>query len=207
MRIIDLGADRPEINSTYIAPGAVIVGRVRLAKGTSVWFNAVLRGDQQLIDIGEDANVQDLALLHAEHFPTIIGRGSSVGHGAIVHGATVGEYSLIGMGAILNEGVVIGKNCLVASGAVVPPGMQVPDNSMVIGAPGKVVREVRPGELEVILENTRKYKAKGEKYAAQSAVQLKDEVLAPHEGTMARSCVRPGPAAECGDTFVLLGET
>lgn len=165
MRIIQLGPKRPVVNSAFIAEGVMVVGDVVLKLGSSVWYNAVLRGDQQLIEIGEDANIQDLALLHAEHHPTIVGRGSSIGHGAIVHGATVGEYSLVGMGAILNEGVKVGSHCFIASGAVVPPNTIVPNNSMVIGSPGKVIREIRDTELRTILENTAKYKAKAEKYS------------------------------------------
>jgi carbonic anhydrase/acetyltransferase-like protein (isoleucine patch superfamily) len=170
MPVIQLGSKPPIVQCTYIASGAMVVGDVVLRPGSSVWFNAVLRGDQQTIDIGVDVNVQDLALLHAEHHPTVIGRGSSIGHGAIVHGATVGENTLIGMGAILNEGVRVGHNCLIASGTVVPPGACIPDNSLVMGSPGKVVRQVRDPETQTILENTLKYKAKAEKYLRTAVV-------------------------------------
>lgn len=164
MPIIKVDSKRPTIHCSYIAPGAMVVGEIVLRRGSSVWFNAVLRGDQQLVEVGVDANIQDLVLLHAEHYPTVIGRGSSIGHGAIVHGATVGEFSLVGMGAVLNEGVKIGNNCLVASGAVIPPRVEIPHNSVVMGNPGQVVRQIRESELQMIMENTAKYRAKAERY-------------------------------------------
>ena len=134
---------RPEqvAASAFIAPGAVVVGDVTLEAQSSVWFTAVLRGDTAPIRVGKGSNVQDGSVLHADPgFPCTLGDGVTVGHRAIVHGATVGNNSLVGMGAIVLTGAVIGENCLIGAGALVTEGMQVPDGSVVLGLPGKIRR-------------------------------------------------------------------
>ena len=127
-----------------IAEGAVVVGNVTLGKGVSVWYNAVVRGDQGPIRVGENTNIQECAVLHQT---TTIGAGCTIGHGAIVHGCTVGDNTLIGMGAVVLTGAKVGSNCLVGAGALVTGKMDIPDGSMVLGSPAKVVRPLT--EVEV----------------------------------------------------------
>jgi carbonic anhydrase/acetyltransferase-like protein (isoleucine patch superfamily) len=145
-------------DSVYIAPGAQIVGDVRLGKDASVWYNAVVRADSRTIFIGEGSNIQDNATLHVElDHDIIIGRGVTVGHNAIVHGCTVGDNAVIGMGAIVMTGAVIGKNSIIGAGAVVTEGTVIPDNSLVVGIPGKVVRTVTDDQIESNRDNAQHY--------------------------------------------------
>ena len=127
-----------------ICPGAVVVGDVTLAPGVSVWYNAVVRGDEGAIAIGENTNIQDCAVLHAE---TVVGRDCTVGHGAILHGCTLGDNTLIGMGAIVLNGARIGSNCIVGAGALVTSKMDAPAGSMILGSPAKVVRPLTEEEI------------------------------------------------------------
>ncbi len=144
----------PESGEFWIAESAEVMGRVRLARNVSVWFGAVLRGDNEFITIGENSNVQDNAVLHTDPGDeVVIGRGVTVGHQATLHSCTVGDNSLIGIGATVLSGATIGKNCLIGAHALVLEGRDIPDNSMVLGAPGKVVREVGP-ELVKVLEDS-----------------------------------------------------
>ncbi len=125
----------------FVAPGAHVIGKVRLGQDSSVWFNAVVRGDTDLIDIGPGANVQDGCVLHTDPgFPLVIGPNATIGHNVILHGCTVGEGALIGMGATVLNGAKIGKNCLVGANALVTEGKEFPDNSLIVGAPAKAVR-------------------------------------------------------------------
>ena len=131
--------------NVMIAEGAYVTGDVRLAKGVNIWYNAVLRGDEGSITVGEDTNIQDCAVLHEE---TVVGKGCTIGHGAIVHGCTVGDNTLIGMGAIVLNGARIGSNCIVGAGALVTGKRDAPDGSMILGSPAKVVRPLKPEEIE-----------------------------------------------------------
>ena len=141
------------------AESAVLLGDVSLAEDSSVWFGAVLRGDGSFIQVGEGSNVQDNAVLHCDAgFPVVIGREVTVGHSAIIHGCTVEDRCLIGMGAILLNGCVIGAGSLVAAGALVTQNTVVPPGSMVIGAPAKVTRPLRPEETEDILSSAQEYR-------------------------------------------------
>jgi carbonic anhydrase/acetyltransferase-like protein (isoleucine patch superfamily) len=140
-----LGDDRVGTvdDGCWIAPTAVLIGKVSLGNNASVWWNSVLRGDNEPITVGDDANVQDGCVLHTDPgFPLVIGRGVTVGHMVMLHGCTIGDDSLIGIGAVILNGATIGRNCLIAAKALVPEGKSIPDNSLVMGAPGKVVREV-----------------------------------------------------------------
>ena len=128
-----------------ICEGACVVGDVTLAKGVSVWYNAVLRGDEGSITVGENTNIQDGAILHVE---TKVGAGCTIGHNAIVHGCTVGDNVLIGMGAAVLNGAKIGNNCIVGAGALVTGKMDAPDGSMILGSPAKVVRPLTEAEIE-----------------------------------------------------------
>ncbi len=139
-----LGDRRVETRGEYwIADSASVIGSVVLENNASVWFNAVVRGDCELITIGENSNVQDGAVLHADYgFPLQIGANVTIGHQAMLHGCTVGEGSLIGIQAVVLNGAKIGKGCIIGAGALIAEGKVIPDNSLVVGAPGKVVREL-----------------------------------------------------------------
>ena len=128
-----------------IAETGLVTGDVRLARGVSVWYHAVLRGDMGPITIGEDTNIQDRVVIHEE---TVVGRGCTIGHGAILHGCTVGDNTLVGMGAIVLTGARIGSNCIVGAGALVTGKLDAPDGSMILGSPAKVVRPLTEEEIE-----------------------------------------------------------
>jgi len=135
--------------SVFIATGAIIVGDVSLAAESSVWFNSTLRGDTTPIVVGERTNIQEGSILHADPgYPAILGHGVTVGHGVVVHGATVGNNSLIGIRATLLNGVVVGENCLVGAGALLTPGKVFPAESLILGSPAKIIRPLTPDEIE-----------------------------------------------------------
>ena len=126
-----------------LLPGARVSGAVTMGKGCSVWYNAVIRGDEEPITVGEDTNVQDNAVLHtSDGTPLVIGSGVTIGHSAILHSCTVGDNTLIGMGAIVLDGAVVGRDCIVGAGALVTGGTVIPDGSMAFGAPAKVIRPI-----------------------------------------------------------------
>jgi carbonic anhydrase/acetyltransferase-like protein (isoleucine patch superfamily) len=137
--------------SAYIAPGAQVIGQVRLLANASIWFNATLRGDNEPIEIGVGSNIQEGAVLHTDRtHPLVIGPGVTVGHQAMLHGCEIGANSLIGMQAIVLNGAKIGQNCIIGAGALVTSGTVVPDNSMFLGSPGRVSRSLKPEEIEMI---------------------------------------------------------
>ena len=142
--IYSLGDIKPEMKGDYwIAENAMVLGSVILEDEVSVWFNAVLRGDTDLITVGARSNIQDGSVLHCDpDMPLTIGRGVTVGHKVMLHGCTIGDNSLIGINAVVLDGAVIGKNCLIGANSLVPPGKVIPDGSLVMGSPGKVVREL-----------------------------------------------------------------
>ncbi len=144
MPIFALGEKRPQLPNSehcWIAPGAQVIGDVRIAVDVGIWFNAVLRGDNDPISIGRGTNIQDGVMIHTDlGFPTTIGDGCTIGHHAIIHGCIIGDNTLIGMGATVLNGAVIGKNCLVGANALVIEGKIFPDNSLIVGAPARVVR-------------------------------------------------------------------
>ena len=137
-----------------IAEGAVVVGDVKLAKGVSVWYNAVLRGDESPIEVGENTNIQDGAILHAR---AVVGSNCTVGHCAIIHGCTVGRHTLIGMGSILLDGAKIGNHCIVGAGALVTGKLDAPDGSMILGSPAKVVRPLTQEEMDRVDASVQEY--------------------------------------------------
>ena len=149
----------------WIAPGAQVIGKVRLKANASVWFGAVLRGDNEWIEVGEGSNVQDLSILHTDMgSPLVIGANCTIGHRAMLHGCTIGDNSLIGMGATILNGAVIGRNCLIGANALIAEGKVIPDGSLVMGMPGKVVRELDaeaiarlPKSAEGYARNWRRY--------------------------------------------------
>lgn len=133
----------------WIAPGAVVVGDVTLHEGASVWFMAVLRGDTEALTVGPGSNIQDGAVLHADPgFPLLLGAGVTVGHRAVVHGARVGDNTLVGMGAILLNGAQVGADCIIGAGALLTGGQQFPPGMLILGSPARVVRPLRPEEVE-----------------------------------------------------------
>lgn len=150
--------------NVVILPGARVNGHVTFGPGCSVWYNAVIRGDDNPIILGKNCNVQDNAVLHAGRTALTIGDNVTIGHGAIVHCVSVGEGTVIGMGAILVQGAVIGKNCLVGAGSVVAGKLNVPDGSLVLGNPARVVRPLTDGEIKGNYENAAHYAEKGELY-------------------------------------------
>ena len=150
---------RKNDEDVLICDGACVVGDVTLGKGVSVWYNAVIRGDKGPIVVGEDTNVQDGVVIHNR---TTIGAGCTLGHNAIVHGCTVGDNCLIGMGAVVLDGAKIGDNCLVGAGSLVTGKMDAPAGSMILGSPAKVVRPLTEAEIEDIRESMREYLALAE---------------------------------------------
>lgn len=146
------------MQNIFIAPGAVVLGDVHLEENVSIWYNASVRGDREPICIGRGSNIQDNCVVHVDAgFPVTIGENVTVGHGAIIHGCTIGDNSLVGMGAILMNGCRIGKNCIVAAGALVTQGVEIPDNCLVMGNPGKVKRIVTEEEIQNNLKNAKIY--------------------------------------------------
>ncbi|ASJ00956.1 gamma carbonic anhydrase family protein [Thermococcus gorgonarius] len=159
MAIYSLGDKKPKIHETaYIDESASVIGDVVLEENTSVWPSAVLRGDIEQIYIGCCSNVQDNVSIHTSHgLPTKIGKYVTIGHNAVVHGATIGDYTIIGMGAIILDGAKIGKHVIIGAGALVPPGKEIPDYSLVVGVPGKVVRQLSEEEIEWTKKNAEIY--------------------------------------------------
>ncbi len=145
----------------YIAPGACVIGSVRFGRESSVWFNCVLRGDADWIELGEGSNVQDGSVIHTdEGEPTTLGRNVSVGHCALLHSCIVGDSTLIANGARILDRARIGRDCVIASGALVPPGKIIPDGSVVMGVPGKIVRQVDADDLKMIAGTAAHYRAR-----------------------------------------------
>lgn len=157
----------PEDGSAWIAPGAQVIGRVTLAEGVSIWFNAVLRGDNEPMTIGRDSNVQDGCVFHVDPgFPLVVGAEVTVGHKAILHGCSVGDGSLIGMGAVVMNGAKIGESCLVGANALVPEGKEFPPRSLILGQPAKLVRELDDATVALIREASARYRARQDQYRA-----------------------------------------
>ncbi len=141
-------------NAGFIAPSADIIGDVTIAEGANIWFNAVLRADMASISIGINTNVQDCSVIHVdEGVSCTLGEGITVGHSAVLHGCTVEDHCLIGMGAIVLNGAEVGEESLVGAGSLVPQGMKIPPRSLVMGSPAKVVKELKPGMIEAIRKN------------------------------------------------------
>lgn len=153
----------------YIAPGAQVIGRVSLGPAVSVWYNTILRGDSDTITVGAGTNIQDLTLVHADQGkPTLVGSGVTIGHSCIIHGCTIGDHCLIGMGSTILNGAVIGENSLVGAGSLVTEGKVFPPGSVIMGRPAKVVRAVGERELEMIRRGAEGYRQNARLHA-QSA--------------------------------------
>ena len=150
----------------FVAPNATVIGDVTLTANVSIWFSAVVRADKDRIIIGEGSNVQDNCVVHtSKGHPVIIGSNVSVGHGAILHGCTLGDQVLVGMGAIILNGAKVGSGSLIGAGAVVTEGADIPGGSVVVGVPGKVIKQVTDAQKEYILTNARSYVQLATEYA------------------------------------------
>lgn len=159
MAIYELNGDAPLIaDSAWVADSAQVMGNVTLAADASIWFGAVVRGDTETIRVGQRTNIQDLSVLHADvGMPLTVGDDVTVGHKVMLHGCTIGDGSLIGIGAIVLNGAKIGKGCLVGAGSLVTEGKEFPDGSMIMGTPAKVVRQLTPEQLQGLLQSAEHY--------------------------------------------------
>ncbi|NQD79879.1 gamma carbonic anhydrase family protein [Pseudomonas seleniipraecipitans] len=168
-----LGNARVELHpQSWVAPNATLIGKVRLEAGASVWFGAVLRGDNELIHIGENSNVQDGAVMHTDMgSPLTLGTGVTVGHNAMLHGCTVGDYSLVGINAVVLNGARIGKHCIIGANALIAEGKEIPDGSLVVGSPGKVVRELSEQQKKLLEASAAHYVQNARRYAADLTEQ------------------------------------
>jgi carbonic anhydrase/acetyltransferase-like protein (isoleucine patch superfamily) len=164
--IYSLNSVQPELRAgSYVAPSAEVIGSVVLQEGASVWFQAVVRGDTDLIVLGRNSNIQDGSVLHTdEGIELRVGPDVTVGHRVVLHGCKIGAGSMIGMGAVILNGAEIGENCLVAASSLVPSGRRIPDNSVVMGSPGKVVRETGQEEREMMRETVGIYVRRSQRY-------------------------------------------
>lgn len=161
----------------YVAPDASVIGTVRFGAGASVWFNCVLRGDADWIELGEAVNIQDGTIIHTdEGEPTHLGAGVSVGHRALLHSCTIGENTLIANGAMVLDRARIGRHCLIAAGALVPPDKIIPDGSVVMGMPGKVVRQVGADDIAMIEFISRHYRERIKRYKRELAVDPRSKL-------------------------------
>ena len=157
---------------SWAAPNATLVGKVRLEEGASVWFNAVLRGDNELILIGKNSNVQDGTVMHTDMgFPLTLGTGVTIGHNAMLHGCTVGDYSLIGINAVILNGAKIGKHCIIGANSLIGEGKVIPDGSLVVGSPGKVVRDLTDEQKKLLEASAAHYVQNAKRYARDLKAQ------------------------------------
>lgn len=164
-----LGQRKPEKDGDgqFVAHNATVIGSVKLMDKSSIWFNVVIRGDNELITIGPESNIQDGSVLHTDPgIPLTIGRGVTVGHKAMLHGCQIGDYSLIGINAVVLNGAKIGKHCLIGANTLIPEGMEIPDGSMVIGSPGKVRRELNDSQKKMLEFSAAHYVKNAERYLA-----------------------------------------
>lgn len=151
----------------WIAPDAVVIGDVVLHPGASIWWHAVVRGDVETITIGENANIQDGCVLHTDHgFPLQVGKNVTVGHMVMLHGCSIDENSLIGIGSVVLNGARIGRNCIIGARSLIPEGKVIPDRSLVMGTPGKVVRQVSDEQVQMLTQSAAHYVDNHRRYAA-----------------------------------------
>jgi carbonic anhydrase/acetyltransferase-like protein (isoleucine patch superfamily) len=169
MPLFKLGSKNPQIHSeSWVAPNATVIGDVRLGKNASIWWNVTARGDNDPISIGENTNIQDGSVLHTdEGAPLNIGRNVTVGHMVMLHGCTVGDGSLIGIGSVILNRAVIGKNSIVGANTLIPEGKTYPDRSLIIGSPGKVVRELNDEEVARLASSAAGYVANWQHYVRE----------------------------------------
>lgn len=168
MTIYQLDEHTPQVHPTaFVADSAQVVGRVTLGEGSSVWFNTVIRADNEPMTIGAGSNIQDGSVLHSDTgFPLSVGERVTVGHQVVLHGCTVGDESLIGIGAVVLNGTKIGKHCLVGAGSLVTEGKEFPDGSMILGSPAKVVRQLTPEQIDGLRRSAQHYIANAQRFQA-----------------------------------------
>ncbi|OUS28953.1 gamma carbonic anhydrase family protein [Thalassotalea sp. 42_200_T64] len=164
--IYQIGDKQPHFNGDYfVAPNAALIGEVTLENNASIWFNVVIRADNDTITIGENSNVQDGSVLHVDaNAPLFIGKNVTIGHKVMLHGCTIGDGSLVGMNAVVLNGATIGKECLIGANTLIPENMMVPDGSMVLGSPGKIVKELSAEHREMIANGAKHYVDNAKKY-------------------------------------------
>ncbi len=171
MNLYKLGQNAPELPGSgdfWIAPDANLIGQVILKEATSIWFGATLRGDNEPIIVGDGSNIQENCVLHTDiGSPLTIGKGCTIGHKAMLHGCTIGDGSLIGMGATVLNNAVIGKGCLIGAGALVTEGKVIPDGTMVLGSPGKVVRDLNDKEKQGLIASALSYQSNMRRFRTQ----------------------------------------
>ena len=167
MALYQLQDQQPTVHETaWVADSAQVMGAVTIQAQASVWFGCTVRGDTETITIGEGSNVQDGSVLHADHgMPLTVGKHVTVGHMVMLHGCTIGDESLIGIGAVVLNGARIGRNCLVGAGSLVTEGKEFPDGSMIMGSPAKVVRQLTPEQIEGLRRSAQGYIANAERFA------------------------------------------
>lgn len=162
----DLQPKMPAAGLFWIAPDAHVIGQVEIAEEVGIWFGAVLRGDNEPIVIGKGTNIQENAMVHTDPgHPATIGEGCTIGHHAVVHGCTIGDNSLVGMGATILNGAKIGRNCLVGANALITEGKTFPDNSLIVGSPARVVRTLEDAAVEGLRRSAEKYVANWQRFA------------------------------------------
>jgi carbonic anhydrase/acetyltransferase-like protein (isoleucine patch superfamily) len=168
MTLYALGGHTPQIaDDTWIAPDANLIGQVVIEDGASVWFCSTLRGDNEVIHLGQGSNIQENCVLHTDiGYPLTIGAGCTIGHKAMLHGCTIGDNALIGMGATVLNGAVIGHNCLIGAGALITENKVIPDGSLVMGSPGKVVRQLDEAAIEGLRKSALGYQANMRRFRA-----------------------------------------
>lgn len=169
MTLYELDGVSPQLPEGFywIAPSAQVMGNVIISQNVGIWFGSVLRGDNEPISIGADTNIQENCVMHTDPgFPLVIGEGCTIGHKAMLHGCTIGNNSLIGMGATVLNGAVIGNNCLIGAGALVPEGKTIPDNSLVVGMPGKVIRQLDDEAVNGLKNSAKHYVENARRFAA-----------------------------------------
>ncbi|MGI3131591.1 gamma carbonic anhydrase family protein [Halopseudomonas pachastrellae] len=168
-----LGEDRVQMaEDAWIADSAAVIGKVTLEAGANVWFGAVIRGDVERITVGEHSNVQDGAVMHADSgVPLTLGKGITVGHNAMLHGCTVGDYSLIGINAVVLNGAKIGKHCIIGANSLIPEGKEIPDGSLVMGSPGKVVKTLNEQQKKMLELSAAHYVQNAKRFREQLKVQ------------------------------------
>lgn len=164
--LIPFNGKRPEAHdSVFVAPGAYIIGDVSIGKDSTVWFNAVIRGDEGPVIIGEGCSIQDNSTIHMyEGYPVKIGNGVTIGHNVILHGCTIGDETIIGMGSTILDDVEIGEKCIIGANTLITGGKKIPPRSLVVGSPGKVVRQLTDKDYELIKESIEVYVQKGKDY-------------------------------------------
>ncbi len=172
MTLYNFENSTPEINETsFVAPNASLIGRVKIGEKSSVWFNTVLRGDMENITIGNESNIQDLSMGHADPgFPLVLGNRVTIGHHCVLHGCKIGDDCLIGMGAIIMNGVIIGRGSIIGAGAVLLEGMEIPEFSMVVGSPAKIKKTYDESILHNIRKSAKIYVKRSISYREKSSV-------------------------------------